>query len=200
MLLFFEWLSDENWSVEYVSDSIEQFGYSKEAFLSKKIMFLDLIFREDLDFVKKSVSENSNNNAEFFELDYRILDASGNVRWIYDFTRIIKNSNNQIVKYHGYIIDITDRKEVEQNLQESRQKITDSIEYASLIQNSMLANSSVLDKYFDEYFLIWEPKDIVGGDIYIIEEFNDGIFSSFNRLYRSRSCWGIYDNDYKKWI
>ena len=177
-VIVFEWLNDANWSVEYVSESIEQFGYLRDDLLSGKVKFLDIIYKEDIEHVKNSVNKNSIDGAEFFELDYRVLDSDGNIRWIYDFTRIIRSFNNQVVKYHGYIIDITDRKKIEQDLQASRQKITDSIEYASLIQNSMLADSSILDRYFDEHFLIWEPKDIVGGDIYIIEEFADGVLVS----------------------
>ena len=52
-------------------------------------------------------------------------------------------------------------------------KMQDNIEYASLIQNSILPDHRQLEKYFQEHFIIWEPKDIVGGDIYFFEKIND---------------------------
>ena len=48
--------------------------------------------------------------------------------------------------------------------------IEDSIEYASLIQHSLVPNNEVFRKYVDDYFVIWHPKDVVGGDIYLLEE------------------------------
>jgi len=48
--------------------------------------------------------------------------------------------------------------------------IEDSIEYASLIQHSLVPNNEVFRKYVQDYFVIWHPKDVVGGDIYLLEE------------------------------
>jgi len=48
--------------------------------------------------------------------------------------------------------------------------LQDSISYAAQIQNAIIPQPSILDKYFDEHFVIWEPKDTVGGDIYLFEE------------------------------
>lgn len=43
----------------------------------------------------------------------------------------------------------------------------------SLIQHSIIPHSSSFRKYFKDYFVIWHPKDIVGGDIYFFEELNN---------------------------
>ncbi|KJU86373.1 serine phosphatase [Candidatus Magnetobacterium bavaricum] len=54
-------------------------------------------------------------------------------------------------------------------LETAHTKITDSIQYASMIQNVILPDDTVINRYFSEHFVIWQPKDIVGGDIYIID-------------------------------
>lgn len=51
--------------------------------------------------------------------------------------------------------------------------IEDSINYASIIQSTLLPENTLLNNYFKEYFIIWHPKNIVGGDIYIFEEFSE---------------------------
>ncbi|HWN66165.1 MAG TPA: ATP-binding protein, partial [Haliangium sp.] len=42
------------------------------------------------------------------------------VRWIYDFTRIIRDAQGNVTHYHGYILDITDRKRMEHELAEAK--------------------------------------------------------------------------------
>ncbi|MBI9032205.1 SpoIIE family protein phosphatase, partial [bacterium] len=51
-------------------------------------------------------------------------------------------------------------------LTEEQQKMRESIEYASLIQRSILPQESELNLLFQEHFVIWKPRDIVGGDFY----------------------------------
>jgi PAS domain S-box-containing protein len=49
---------------------------------------------------------------------------------------------------------------------EKNKEITDSINYAKRIQYGILPNDDDLKKCFDEYFVLYEPKDIVSGDFY----------------------------------
>ena len=50
---------------------------------------------------------------------------------------------------------------------------TDSIEYASLIQKAILPDFECFHNFFSDSFLIWEPRNIVGGDIFLFDTFND---------------------------
>jgi len=45
-------------------------------------------------------------------------------------------------------------------------RILDSIRYASLIQNSILPREEEMSQYINDFFTIWKPRDIVGGDLY----------------------------------
>lgn len=65
-----------------------------------------------------------------------------------------------------YIVTLSDITELER----AHVSIEDSIEYASLIQHSLVPDNEVLRKYVDEFFVIWHPRDVVGGDIYLLEE------------------------------
>ena len=58
-------------------------------------------------------------------------------------------------------------------IEKIHQQIEDSINYAALIQHSVIPTNLIFQRYFSEYFKIWHPKNIVGGDIYLIEEFRD---------------------------
>ncbi len=53
---------------------------------------------------------------------------------------------------------------------EQKKEITDSIQYASRIQNAMLPPGDYLDTLLPERFIIFKPRDIVSGDFYYITE------------------------------
>ncbi len=51
-------------------------------------------------------------------------------------------------------------------LQETLQIVHSSIQYASRIQRSMLPNPEFLQFLLPRHFVVWQPRDVVGGDIY----------------------------------
>jgi len=55
-------------------------------------------------------------------------------------------------------------------LQDRNTKIIDSIEYSKLIQEAILPTKEELDSVFLDYFVIWKPRDIVGGDFYWVKK------------------------------
>ncbi|HWY98283.1 MAG TPA: PP2C family protein-serine/threonine phosphatase [Bacteroidia bacterium] len=56
--------------------------------------------------------------------------------------------------------------EQKQAIEEKSKEITDSINYAKRIQDSLLTPYEVIAKYMDRHFLFYHPKDIVSGDFY----------------------------------
>ena len=59
-------------------------------------------------------------------------------------------------------------------LQEAYNIISDSIHYASRIQRSTLPAPDQIKKAVSEYFILWEPRDVVGGDIYWCKPWGKG--------------------------
>jgi len=51
-------------------------------------------------------------------------------------------------------------------IEEIHFRLSDSINYAKRIQDSILPDESVLSKYFSEHFVMFSPKDKVSGDFY----------------------------------
>jgi serine phosphatase RsbU (regulator of sigma subunit) len=61
-------------------------------------------------------------------------------------------------------------KERTARIEAQKQEITSSIEYASRIQMAMLPEQEHFSNSFPEYFIIFNPRDIVSGDFYWIAE------------------------------
>lgn len=58
-------------------------------------------------------------------------------------------------------------------LQEKNIKIQDSIEYAKMIQETILPSDSEMNDALKDYFVISKPRDIVGGDFYWMKNYKD---------------------------
>jgi PAS domain S-box-containing protein len=71
------------------------------------------------------------------------------------------------------LTDITDLELAKKEIEELHKNTKESIEFASLIQKSLLPSEKDLEKSFKDYFVIWEPKDIVGGDIWLFDNIRD---------------------------
>ena len=54
-------------------------------------------------------------------------------------------------------------------------EITDSITYARLIQDAILPSVDILETFFKDYFVLFEPKSIVSGDFYWFAKYNNKI-------------------------
>lgn len=53
---------------------------------------------------------------------------------------------------------------------EQKRAITDSISYARRIQKAVLPSPAYINKILSDYFTIYQPKDVIGGDFYWVRE------------------------------
>ncbi len=118
-VIVFRWVNEDNWPVEYVSANVSQFGYSPEDFTSRKLLYGQIVHPEDLDRVGKEVEQGVASRLNAVEQDYRIIRADGEVRWVYDLCGIVRDEQGEVTHYEGYVLDITDRKQVEAALREN---------------------------------------------------------------------------------
>ena len=102
-----------------------------------------------------------------YQAEYRIVTKQGETRWqLSKADAVARDENGKPLRLAGTVQDITDRKLAEQELEDAYEVITSSIEYASNIQRSLLPRPEFLAEDLREYFVIWQPRDVVGGDLY----------------------------------
>lgn len=78
-------------------------------------------------------------------------DLEGKVR---ERTQALEQANREMVAAH--------------------KQIDDSIDYASLIQRAILPNRQLDNALGERHFVLWQPRDVVGGDFYVYRESGDG--------------------------
>jgi serine phosphatase RsbU (regulator of sigma subunit) len=65
--------------------------------------------------------------------------------------------------------------EKNRQVEEKNHEILDSINYAKRIQTAILPSAQLRERVLPEHFVLYEPKDIVAGDFYWLEETKDSI-------------------------
>lgn len=118
-------LHDESWTLEYVSEGCFPLtGYRPEDLIgNRNVSFGDeVILPDDRERVGEEVEEALK---EFkpFTCVYRILDAKGKKKWVWEQGRGIFSENGNLDFLEGFIIDITERKQAQEQIQaKSRQQ------------------------------------------------------------------------------
>ncbi len=61
-------------------------------------------------------------------------------------------------------------------IQQEKTELLDSINYAKRIQTALLPSFATIQKLLGECFVLYLPKDIVSGDFYWVNQFNEWVF------------------------
>jgi serine phosphatase RsbU (regulator of sigma subunit) len=75
----------------------------------------------------------------------------------------------------SYIIERIEKLKA-QRIAEKHQILMDSIIYAGVVQRGLLPKASLFTQAYADHAIKWDPRDMVGGDIYWIKNFEKGSF------------------------
>ncbi len=115
----FIWKNAAGWPVEYVSHNVSSiFGWGKDDFLAGRISYTQVVHPDDLSRVTEEVDRFSTDPAagRVLHAPYRIVTREGAVKWVEDLTTILRNEDGGVAAYEGILIDITERKDMEEKL------------------------------------------------------------------------------------
>ncbi|WP_052402861.1 response regulator [Methanococcoides methylutens] len=115
----FLWKAEKGFPVEFVSDNVSQFGYDAATLMSDEIVYADIIHPDDVEGYYSDLLECLKQNKRDFSKEYRILDRNGNVHWISEHSQLEIVEDGITDRYHGIILDITDKKIAEAELKEA---------------------------------------------------------------------------------
>jgi PAS domain S-box-containing protein len=104
---------DRDWTMQLIGEEIERItGYPAEDFVeNRRRTFVSLIHVEDRDRVERTVWEAVQAGRPF-ELEYRVVTASGEERWVLERGCAIRGDRQEWLD--GIIFDITERRRFEE--------------------------------------------------------------------------------------
>lgn len=116
--VIFLWKIDEDWTVDFVSENILQFGYDMDEFKDGKLKYTDIVHPDDIDNLKEKFLEYAKKDKLVgFTRQYRIITKFGEIRWVDERSLIRRNEIGDIDHIQGIIFDITESKKAEEALQ-----------------------------------------------------------------------------------
>ncbi|NPA55830.1 MAG: hypothetical protein GXO40_05625, partial [Epsilonproteobacteria bacterium] len=152
----------------FVNKPLSQFQQGLDSFFeyladaTKQIKVIDIDTDDEFGQMAKSVNKN-----------IRISQQIHNE--IREQNILSQKLNDELTK-HKQELELLNRsleqkvKERTQEIQIIHKHVKDSITFASLLQEAVISKEYELGVIFNDYFAIWRPKDIVGGDIWLFSE------------------------------
>ena len=102
----------------YVSPQVEaMFGFAAQEWLSDSRAWIRHVHPEDHSIVESA--EEASQRGEPFQAEYRVIRKDGRVIWVNDTAVVVEGSDAHPVM-EGIIVDITERKQLETQLQQAR--------------------------------------------------------------------------------
>jgi len=116
--------NDSKWTMEFVSEgSYALTGYRPAELIDNETMsYGDLVHPDDRDYVWGAV-QDALENRERFQIMYRILTAGGRVKWVWEKGLGVFTPEGELHAVEGFISDITERKNAEEQLRRSRRQL-----------------------------------------------------------------------------
>jgi len=114
------WEGDlKTFTFTFVSQRAEEIlGYPIQRWLTEPGFFLNLVYPEDREQFQVLCREFIQEGRDY-SLEYRITAADGRLVWVRDTFYVVRNHTDQATQFRGVMVDITDRKQAESELQRS---------------------------------------------------------------------------------
>jgi PAS domain S-box-containing protein/putative nucleotidyltransferase with HDIG domain len=151
--------------VEFVSQNVAQFGYRPGDFRSRADFFQQVIYPADIVRVNQEAERQIAAGSNFFEQEYRISCANGEVRWVYDFTSVSRDPYGTPSFLDWYILDITERKQAEERISLQLQRLG----ALQMIDASITANA---DLTFTLQILVTRLIELLNVDAALVLRYN----------------------------
>jgi diguanylate cyclase (GGDEF)-like protein/PAS domain S-box-containing protein len=127
------WEDFDDGVISYISENVlDVLGYTQEEIINTEFRYAKIIHSDDLTRVKDEISSYLDKNIDNFSQQYRLKKKNGEYIYVFDFTRVIKNDNNDIVKIIGYFYDQTESVLLKQEIEKKHKRLELLIDSANL--------------------------------------------------------------------
>ena len=105
------------------------------------------------------------------DMTHKVQIIREDIKYVFSVTAAVLPGDDGLKS--AVFTNITEIERAKQEVESIHKHTRESIEYASLIQGALIPENQIFEHFFQDYFAIWSPKDIVGGDIYLMNEINE---------------------------
>jgi PAS domain S-box-containing protein len=146
---------DEISSNVFMSPHLEAvLGYSAEEWASDRELFVKVVHPDDRERVLAEHRRTAE-TGDMFSMEYRMVARDGSVHWFLDEARVIRDESGQPVFHHGFILDITERKQLEEALRHREADLRRQKEYYESVL--ALSPTAIVTTDLDDRVTSWNP-------------------------------------------
>lgn len=179
-----------NWSDEI----FEIFEKDKESFRASYEAFVQEIYPDDREMVSKAY-ENSLITKEKYQITHRLLMDDGRIKWVEEQCETEFDLDGKPLKSIGTVYDVTERKRIEELLQETVNKQeailkVENVGFAFTKKRKFTWTNSVF-----ENMLGYEEGDLIGKSTRIIYASEEGYQYYGKTGYPALSKYGVYTQE-----
>jgi PAS domain S-box-containing protein len=161
--IFYRCKYDRQWTMLFISEEIFNVsGYKANELINNRIIsYGSIIFPKDASKVFEEIDKAINEN-KYWDIEYRLCEKNGGIHWVHEKGKAVINENKEILFLDGFILDITDKKEAEEDLRKSEEHhrmLAKSIPDLLFIINS---NGEFIDYKADINDLFSQPAFFLG--------------------------------------
>ncbi|HKE94198.1 MAG TPA: diguanylate cyclase, partial [Povalibacter sp.] len=123
---------DADWTMEFISEGCRRLtGYDAgDLLLNNRVSYESITHPEDRARIREEIASGLALRQRF-DIEYRIIHASGETRWVWERGVGIRNAQGDLLAIEGIIQDITERKESMHALREAERR------YYNLFENAL---------------------------------------------------------------
>ncbi len=120
---------DETGSNVYTSPQLEaELGYTVEEWVSDKDLYAKVLHPDDRDWVLAEYARRRVSDVPF-RAEYRMIARDGAVHWYHDEATVIRDETGRPAYFHGFLLDITEQKQLAEALRGSEQELRRQKQY-----------------------------------------------------------------------
>ncbi len=111
-------------NLRFISSGVQRIlGYEPSRLVGENALdLMDLVHPDDRQRLKRA-GETLLQLGEAFECEYRVRAADGEERWLWERMRGVVSPSGQLVRIEGYVEDITERKQTDEALRTSLERL-----------------------------------------------------------------------------
>ena len=114
---FWDW-DTQTEQIEYSLRWKTILGYGDDEIADQPDEWLSRIHPEDADHVRSQIEAHREGSTPLFQCEHRLLDKSGNYRWVLCRGLALRNGDKEAIRFAGTLTDVTESKLAEEQLRQ----------------------------------------------------------------------------------